>query len=699
MRNNKISIILLLSGFLSAASAQVLPQKAADGDVDGHSYTTTETAGLIIPEVGIRSSDEIYASEEFRRGVQAYYKGSYNNSIIQFEKALSYMPDDNLILYWLGKTYYKAGLEGNALSYWTGASKNGYGGLLLQNKIEIIRERRVTGESSDKTTRLSESGSFPGFFNGNMIFSGPSSIQPNNDGTIWMVSYNTNELLLLNQNGKIVDRVTGPLNGFDRPVDIIRLRDGNLLLSESAGNRLALLNSKGKFQKYIGSGGRKNGQMVGPQYLAQDDFERIYVSDYGNRRIDVFDSNGEGLFSFGSELKGPTGIAVEGERIFVADDNDGCIYEYDRAGNYVRLLVEKGTFKKPEAIRKWNSSLVFCDSNRLLDVNMDTGAIFEYTKTGNAPSRLMTATADVNGNVVAADFTANELYVFSKVQELVGGMFIQIENVDASAFPKVVVEIKAENRHRQPVVGLQEENFYLSENKRPVTSMQFLGSASNNTEADVTIIISRSESSLKYKTEIETAVREISASMNGKGVLRVVSAGTIPVAEYEGNPSGAERFSLEALKNPVAKTVLLDSSIRLAVNELINAAKKRSIILISDGKFGHESFAKYNLSELTAYMNNNSVLFSHVQVEMDAVSSELSYILDNTSGTNYYVYRPEGLSRIVSDIIDIPQGVYQLSYVSSLQNNFGREFLPLEAEVYLLNRSGRDETGYFAPLQ
>ena len=54
MRNNKISIILLLSGFLSAASAQVLPQKAADGDVDGHSYTTTETAGLIIPEVGIK---------------------------------------------------------------------------------------------------------------------------------------------------------------------------------------------------------------------------------------------------------------------------------------------------------------------------------------------------------------------------------------------------------------------------------------------------------------------------------------------------------------------------------------------------------------------------------------------------------------------------------------------------------------------
>jgi len=40
-----------------------------------------------------------------------------------------------------------------------------------------------------------------------------------------------------------------------------------------------------------------------------------------------------------------------------------------------------------------------------------------------------------------------------------------------------------------------------------------------------------------------------------------------------------------------------------------------------------------------------------------------------------------------------------LSYVSTLPTNFGENYLPLETEVYLLNRSGRDESGYFAPLQ
>ena len=129
-------------------------------------------------------------------------------------------------------------------------------------------------------------------------------------------------------------------------MDIIRLTDGNLLVSESAGDRLAVLTDKGKFIKYIGSKGRGLGNMVGPQYLAQDSLGRIYVTDFGNRRVDVFDAEGNGLYFFGQKsgafkgLKCPTGIAVIGDSVFVADEDAGNIYEFDRAGNYIRELVE-----------------------------------------------------------------------------------------------------------------------------------------------------------------------------------------------------------------------------------------------------------------------------------------------------------------------------------------------------------------------
>ncbi len=666
---------------------------------------TTNDAGMTVPEDRIRTDKETFASDEFRRGVQAYYKGSFNEAIVQFERALSYMPNDNLILEWLGKTYYKSGLEGQALQYWQAASDNGFGGLLLQNKIEIVRERRVTGDSEDKLMRLSEAGAFSGEFNGELIFSGPVSVLPNPNGTMFIAAYNSNQIILMNQNGKIIDRISGPINGFDRPSDLIRLRDGNILVSETFGDRLALLDKKGKFIKYIGSKGRQLGELVGPLYLTQDNFERIYVTDSGNRRIDVFDKEGNALFYFGAKqsnfdgLKMPTGIVFFEDSIFVADADKGCIYKFDTAGNYIETLVQNETFSKPEAIKVWNGNLIICDSNKIISVNPYTGSLFEYARTGNAPSRVTTAVPDVNQNIVVSDFTSNEVYIMSKTQELVGGFFVQVEQIDSSKFPNVTLEIKVENRHRQPVVGLQEENFYLTENKRPVNKVRFLGAASNNTFADITLIIDRSDTSNLYKNEIETAVKEIAASMNDSGTLRVISAGAMPVTEYIGKPIGVENFTLDTLKNPVTKNVAIDLALRLATNDLITAEKKRSIILISGGDTKDYSYSKYNLAELTSYMNNNSVGFSFIQVIQNAVSSEMDYIINNTCGDLYYIFRPEGLKNIVSEILDIPQGVYQFSYTSAMQKNFGQSYLPIEVEVYLLNRSGRDESGYFAPFE
>ena len=666
---------------------------------------TTNNAGLSVIEDRIRTSEEGLASEEFRRGVQAYYKGAFNEAIVQFEKALSFLPNDNLILDWLGKTYYKSGLEGSALSYWQTASDNGYGGLLLENKIEIVRERRVTGDSSDKLMRLSEAGSFPGEFQGNMIYSGPVSVQPNYDGTIWLVAYNSNELLLLNQNGKVIDRIEGPINGFDRPCDILKLHNGNLLVSEHAGDRLALLNSKGRFQSYIGTKGRGLGQMVGPLYLAQDYLERIYVTDYGNRRVDVFDKDGNPVFFFGGKqgdfagLKGPTGIAIIDETVYVADDQTGAVYEFDRSGNFLRELCEKETFKKPEAIKVWNGSLIICDVNRIVSIDYDTGALFEYARTGNAPSRVTLANPDVNGNVIVSDFITNEVYVMSKVQELVGGLFVQIEQLDASKFPQITLELRVENRHRQPVVGLQEANFYLSEKQRPVSNLKFLGAASNNTEADITIIVDRSYDSAKYKNEIQTAVKEVAQSMNGSGTLRIVSSSSIPVTEYIGSPDKIGDFDTDSLKNKPSAQAAVDLALRLASNDLINAAKKRGIIFVTSADNNSLTFDKYNLAELTSYMSNNSISFSVIQVTKESLCQQLSYIADNTQGDSYYIYRPQGLGDIVKNIIELPSGIYQFSYTSALQTNFGTKYLPVEAEVYLLNRSGRDETGYFAPLQ
>lgn len=666
-------------------------------------FSQTSSAGLYSGNV--RTSEEGFAAQEFRRGVQSYYRGTFNDAVMQFEKALGYMPDDSLILEWLGKSYYHSGMEGTAVKSWSKAVQNGYGGLLLKNKIEIVQDRRTGAFRSDFNARYTEAGAFSGSYGEGMVFSGPVSVLPENDGTVWVLAYGSNELVKLNINGTVVSRVTGPMNGFDRPMDLIRLEDGTMLVTESAGNRLCVLDKKGKFIKYIGKKGRAVGNLVGPQYAAQDSRQNIYVSDYGNRRIAVFDRDGKGLFCFGAArddfagLKGPTGIAVAGENVYVADNIFGGIYEFDLAGNFQRVLVPEKTFQHPESIRVWNDYLVVCDSNRVFSVDSGSGSVFENISAGNAPARLTCAVPDVNGNVVVSDVISNEVYVMSKMQELVGGLFVQIEKVNASKFPEVFVDVRVENRYRSAVVGLGENNFYITEQKRPVNKLKYLGSSSYSQFSDITLLIDRSRRSSEFGEQINAAVREIAAAMKNRGTLKIVSASKIPALEYSGKPSGALKFDVAALKNPVSDEIPLDLALRLAANDLVNAEHKRAVVIISAGKVSLNAFEKYSLSETAAFLNNNHISVASVLLTQNACDEELDYIVSNTPGKEYYIFRPEGLSGIVGDLVDIPSGLYTFSYTSVLSTNFGEKYLPVEVEAYLLNRSGRDECGYFAPLQ
>lgn len=697
MRNYKNTCRLIFASFLFAAGFSAFSQSGAL-----KSEAATERSSI-----GARTAASGLAEQEFRRGVQAYYRGSFNDAILQFEKALSYLPEENILLDWLGKAYYRSGVEGAALEHWQYAANEGYGGLLLQNRIEVVRDRRLlAGSALERPVRYTESGSYVGKNSeGNLVFSQPTSVFPNNDGTMWVLSYGSNELLKLDLNGLVIDRNGGYFNGFDRPMDLIRLHNGNLLVSEFAGDRLSMFDAKGKFIKFIGEKGASVGGIVGPEYMAEDSDGNIYVTDFGNSRVDVFDAEGKPLFFFGHKtddfegLKGPTGIAIYENVVFVADCLTGAVHRFDVSGNYLGLLCKKKTFKKPESMKLWGRYLVTCDKNKVYSIDTDTGSLFENLSSGNAPSRLTSAVPDVNGNILVTDFSTNEVYVMAKLSELVGGLFVQIDRVISDSFPRVTLEVKIENRSRQSIVGLKENNFFITENKVPVQNYKLEGSAYSNDDADITLLIDRSNTSARYEESMENAVKELVAGMKNRGTLRIVSAGDVPVIEYEGTPSGAMNFKLKNLKNPVSSKVTLDVAIRMCANALINAAKKSAIVYIGDGKVTQNAFNKYGLSDLTAYLNNNSISFVNLLLSQGAAESELNFICDHTEGSAYYVYRDEGLAGLVDDIIAIPSGIYVLSYDSALSTDFGQRYLPVELEAFIMNRSGRDETGYFAPLQ
>ena len=63
------------------------------------------------------------------------------------------------------------------------------------------------------------------------------------------------------------------------------------------------------------------------------------------------------------------------------------------------------------------------------------------------------------------------------------------------------------------------------------------------------------------------------------------------------------------------------------------------------------------------------------------------------------MYQPAGLAPLVQHLASKPSGTYLLSYTSGHDTDFGRRYIPLEVEAYLLRRSGRDESAYYGPLE
>ncbi len=76
-------------------------------------------------------------------------------------------------------------------------------------------------------------------------------------------------------------------------------------------------------------------------FLPSDSHHNVYVSDYGNRSVQVFSNDGEFLRSFGCDengvarLKSPCGVCVAGQYVYVADYGVCKIIVFTTEGDYV----------------------------------------------------------------------------------------------------------------------------------------------------------------------------------------------------------------------------------------------------------------------------------------------------------------------------------------------------------------------------
>ena len=92
----------------------------------------------------------------------------------------------------------------------------------------------------------------------------------------------------------------------------------------------------------------------------------IYVSDFHNNRVQVFDNNGRYLYKFEDKMNSPRSIAISENRVFVSQYISDCVSVHDLNGTIITLLGRIGGFHLHFpigiAINEMNGDIYVCDS-------------------------------------------------------------------------------------------------------------------------------------------------------------------------------------------------------------------------------------------------------------------------------------------------------------------------------------------------
>ena len=125
---------------------------------------------------------------------------------------------------------------------------------------------------------------------------------------------------------------------FNRPTDVAWDSLGNIYVADGLGNaRVAKFDKTGKFVRSWGSRGTANGQFSVAHGIAIDAAGNVYVADTGNKRIQVFDSDGNYKTQF-TNIGNPAAICItSGPRQFLYSSNSNAPDDLESAGEIYKL--------------------------------------------------------------------------------------------------------------------------------------------------------------------------------------------------------------------------------------------------------------------------------------------------------------------------------------------------------------------------
>ncbi|MFH1860784.1 MAG: 6-bladed beta-propeller [bacterium] len=654
------------------------------------------------------------AQDYFNQGINLHNNLQFIEAIPFYKKAIELNPSMLNAWYWMGKSYYRAGLVEQAFSAWRYAITLGE----IDENEEISKRIKAYYLKEDKLPTSYESlASLQGNTPKNVCFNNPTGIASDHDGFVYLANY-SGRILKLSPTFNLISQIgikgKGEQNLW-QPYGICVDKSYNIWVTDKALHKVIKFSPQGRFLLSIGHQGYKTAEFSSPEAVAADSKGNIFVADAGNSRVQKFNKDGKFIACIGrlghgnGGLYHPRAVLVDKEGyVWVADSWKKSLFKFDEVGEIKEIIPIPGN-QKPLALTIGNT-----DNNEISYFYLTTaeGNVFRFFPANNEWTRveikgkternsLYGIAVNHYGYLYLTDFNTNsvESCIPSLSKQL--DINVEIEKVDISRFPLVTHQVSVTTRDKTPLVGLKGCNFKVGEDKlvmKPVGIKQII---KDTDHISISFVVDNCINMHPFKQRLKKMFALFSEKMKS-GIDEISVCSVNKKESHEILPFTFSKTRIEKITNDLSlEEEHSDEAVYHGIIDCIDSTLKKNvrkaIVVVTSGQ-GGEITSLYNRCKYFA--KNNSIPIFIVDTRTKGESVLLKEMALDTGG-KYYILNDYFQGKRIKYDIDQQthrQVKYLLTYKAEACNyKWDNSWVRTVIIARYKDMTGRDMNGYFIP--